>query len=284
MSRVEDTLAVFRRWLYLPDPGSVLVALGAYAANRLPGSPVWLLLVGAPGSGKTEPLSALARLSDAHLAGTLTEASLLSGTPRKDAKGAKGGLLREIGEFGVIIAKDFTSVLNMNRDARATTLAALREVYDGSWTRHVGSDGGRALPWQGKVGFIGAVTPTIDRAHAVTAAMGERFLYYRLPPIGAEAIARTALRQQGRKAALMRNELADAAAALVASSEGREPRELTSGARGRVAGSPSSNVGTSRRSAGGSRSRTPRRTTHSAGRPGGGAGVRSPAAPDQGVG
>jgi hypothetical protein len=48
---VEDALAVYRKWLYLPDPGSVLASLGAYAANRLPGSPVWLLLVGAPGSG-----------------------------------------------------------------------------------------------------------------------------------------------------------------------------------------------------------------------------------------
>ena len=225
---VEDTLAVFRKWLYLPDPGSVLASLGAYAANRLHGSPVWLLLVGAPGSGKTEPLSALARLPDAHLTGTLTEASLLSGTPKREkATGAKGGLLRELGDFGVIIAKDFTSVLNMSRDARASTLAALREIFDGSWTRHVGSDGGRTLTWHGKVGLIGAVTPTIDRAHAVTAAMGERFLYFRLPPIGAEAIAHTALRQRGSKAALMRNELAEATAAVLARSEGREPRELS---------------------------------------------------------
>ena len=38
----------------------------------------------------------------------------------------------------------------MNRDARAAVLAALREVYDGSWTRHVGTDGGRTLSWEGR--------------------------------------------------------------------------------------------------------------------------------------
>jgi IclR helix-turn-helix domain len=225
---VKKTLAVYRRWLHLPDPGAVLVALGAFAANRLPGCPVWLLQVGAPGSGKTEPLTALAKLPDAHAAGTLTEASLLSGTPRREkATKAKGGLLREIGDFGVIVAKDFTSVLNMSRDARASTLAALREVFDGSWTRHVGTDGGRTLAWQGKVGLIGGVTPTIDRSHAVMAAMGERFLLYRLPTIGAEQLARTALRQSGSNGALMREELAAATAALLARSEDREPRSMS---------------------------------------------------------
>ena len=62
----------------------------------------------------------------------------------------------------------------MNRDARAAVLAALREVYDGAWTRHVGTDGGRTLVAGGQVGFVGGVTPTIDRHHAVMGAMGER--------------------------------------------------------------------------------------------------------------
>jgi Helix-turn-helix domain len=225
---VAKALAVYRKWLHLPDPGAVLVALGAFAANRLPGCPVWLLCVGAPGSGKTEPLIALTALPDAHPAGTLTEASLLSGTPKREkATGAKGGLLREIGDFGVIVAKDFTSLLNMSRDTRASTLAALREIFDGSWTRHVGTEGGKTLLWQGKVGLIGGVTPTIDRAHAVMAAMGERFLFYRLPTLGAETLAHTALRQSGSNAALMRKELADATAALLARSQDREPRELS---------------------------------------------------------
>ena len=46
-----ETVAVFRRWLYLPDPTALYAVLGAVAANRLAGDPVWLLLVGPPGSG-----------------------------------------------------------------------------------------------------------------------------------------------------------------------------------------------------------------------------------------
>ncbi|MFN8105087.1 MAG: hypothetical protein U0U69_11550 [Acidimicrobiia bacterium] len=99
-------------------------------ANRRPGDPVWTLLVGPPGCGKTEVLGPLASLPDVHAAATLTEASLLSGVPKKDvAAGSKGGLLRDIGDYGIVALKDFTSVLSMHRDARSSVLAALREIY-----------------------------------------------------------------------------------------------------------------------------------------------------------
>ncbi len=161
-------------------------------------------------AGKTEVLNALAGLSDVHPAATLTEAALLSGTPKKDhASGAKGGLLREIGDFGIIVAKDFGSVLSMNRDARASVLAALREVYDGSWTRHVGTDGGRTLSWSGKVGLIAGCTPVIDSHHAVIGSMGERFTFYRLPATDADAQVRRALAHVGCEAT-MRGALAAA--------------------------------------------------------------------------
>mgnify|MGYP003466777145 CR=1 FL=1 len=39
--------------------------------------------------------------------------------------------------------KDFGSILSMHRDARGAVLAALREIYDGSWSRSIGVDGGR---------------------------------------------------------------------------------------------------------------------------------------------
>ena len=96
------------------------------------------------------------------------------------ADGAKGGLLREIGDRGLLVVKDFGSILSMYRDARAATLAALREIYDGHWTRIVGSDGGRVLHWEGQVGLVGAVTPALDSYHSVMAALGERFLLVRL--------------------------------------------------------------------------------------------------------
>ena len=222
---LDDARAVFRGWLHLPDTGALDVVLGTIAANRLDGDPVWLLLVGPPGGGKSEILNAVYGLDDTHPAGTLTEASLLSGTPKRDkAADAKGGLLREIGDRGIIVCKDFGSVLNMNRDARSAVLAALREVYDGSWTRHVGTDGGRTLAWTGRVGLVGGCTPTIDRHHAVMGAMGERFTLYRLRDVDPDVQAREALRHSGRERA-MRAELGEAAREVLSNLE--EPRERT---------------------------------------------------------
>lgn len=227
-SRLEELLAIFGRWLHLPDESAVLAVLGAVAANRLDGDPVWLLLVGPPGGGKSETLQALGDLPHVHSAATLTEAALLSGTPKKEhADSAKGGLLRVMGEFGIVVAKDFGSVLSMNRDARAALLAALREVYDGSWTRHVGTDGGRTLSWSGKVGFVGGCTPTIDRHHAVMGAMGERFLLYRLPEVDENVQAGQALAHAGREL-VMRRELRSAVLTVLGESQlARQPRART---------------------------------------------------------
>ncbi len=205
-----ECVATYRRWLHLPDDDVVLATLGAVAANLLPGDPFWLLLVGSPGSGKTEVINPLDALPYVHAAATLTEAGMLSGTPRKEAaKDAKGGLLRAVGDFGIICSKDFSGVLSMNRDARAATLSALREVYDGSWTRHIGSDGGRKLEWKGKAGFVGAVTPHIDVEHAVMGALGERFAFYRLHVDDPKSQARRRLANRGRERQ-MRAELVDA--------------------------------------------------------------------------
>jgi hypothetical protein len=201
---------VFSKWFHLPDPGVLLVVLGAYAANRMDGTPVWLLIVGPPSAGKTEILNSLCVLPDVFPTGTLTEASLLSGTRKREkAKDATGGLLQRMGSFGVILAKDFTSILSISHEPRTALLAALREIYDGSWTRHVGVDGGRTLTWTGKVGLIAGCTPTIDSYHAVISAMGDRFLMFRMPQVDESALALRALEQTSSER-LMHEELGKA--------------------------------------------------------------------------
>src|SRR5262249_18321216 len=126
---LHEVVATFSDWLYMPDEAPLLAVLGTVAANMLPGDPVWLVVIRAPSSGKSEMLQSVGVLPMVHAAGTLTEASLLSGTSTKDyATDAKGGLLRKIGDFGLLLLKDFGSVLSMNRDARGAVFAALREI------------------------------------------------------------------------------------------------------------------------------------------------------------
>jgi hypothetical protein len=231
---LEEMLKTFESWLLLADTTPVLAALGAVAANFLDGDPVWLGLVGPPSSAKSEILNSTSRLPKVFQAATLTPAALLSGTPKKQReKDAVGGLLRQLGEFGGTIAlKDFGSILSMRPDQKAEILAALREIYDGSWTRHLGTDGGKTLSWQGKVGLIFASTSVIDSHYGVIGAMGDRFLLCRLAPVAAGQFPQ-ALRHAGSANKHMRQELAETVGQLFAA-RSAVPRKINEAELGRL--------------------------------------------------
>jgi hypothetical protein len=163
------------------DLGALNVVMCAAAAEKLSGDPPWVLVVGGSGAAKTETVAPLTGAGAVCISTITGEAALLSGTPAKSrAKHATGGLLRKIGGSGLLVIKDFTSILSMNRDTRAMVLAALREIYDGHWTRNVGTDGGFTLTWHGRLVVIGAVTTAWDAAHQVVSTMGDRFVLVRL--------------------------------------------------------------------------------------------------------
>ncbi len=210
---LEEAHGAFTRWLGNEyDLGALDVVLAAAACEQLGGDPVWLLMVSGSGNAKTETVGALAG-AGAHVTSTITsEGALLSATSKRDAaKDATGGLLRKVGDRGVLVVKDFTSILSMNRDMRASVLAALREVYDGRWERNVGTDGGKTLTWTGRLVLIGAVTTAYDSAHGVIAAMGDRFALVRVDSnLGRLTSGRQALRNVNREPE-MRAELALAA-------------------------------------------------------------------------
>jgi hypothetical protein len=133
-------------------------------------------------------------------------------------------LLREIGDRGVLVVKDVTSILSMGRELRGQVLGALREIHDGSWVRKVGTDGGRSLSWSGRIAITGAVTTAWDQAHAVIASMGDRFVLVRTDPTkGRIAAGRQAIGNTGDEIQ-MRAELADAVAGVLA---GMDPAPTT---------------------------------------------------------
>jgi hypothetical protein len=214
---IDDVIAVFKSWLVLSSTTPVYAMLGTVAANLLEGDPVWLGLIAPPSSAKSELLNSIAGLPNVVDADTVTPSGLLSGTPKKQQdKGARGGLLRQIGSFGIITLKDFGSVLSMHAETRAETLAALRKIYDGAWTRHLGSAGGKSLSWQGKVAIIFAATEVIDAHHSVISSMGDRFLLSRLKPVTGKKQFARALKHTGGGFNQMRKELAAAVAKLFA--------------------------------------------------------------------
>lgn len=226
---LNDVHKIFRQWLGDSYEIDVLNAVLATAvAERLAGDPLWLLVISGPGNAKTETVQALSGAGAFVTSTIASEGALLSGTPRREkAKDATGGLLRRIGSSGVLVVKDVTSILSANRDTRAMVLAAMREVYDGFWERNIGSDGGRSLTWRGRIVVVGAVTTAWDRAHDVISTLGDRFVLVRSDSHEGRLMAgRHAIDNKGAEV-IMRQELANAAGAIVANVDPRTKVTLT---------------------------------------------------------
>ncbi|MGO9156778.1 DUF3854 domain-containing protein [Mycobacterium sp.] len=201
------------------DLDAINITLAVAAVEKLDGDPVWLLIVSGSGAAKTETIVPLGNCAGAITVSTISsEGAFLSASGQHERSAdATGGLLREMGDRGILIFKDFTSILAMSRDRRDDVLKALREIYDGYWRRQVGTDGGRSIEWKGRIVVIGAVTSAYDRAREVISKLGDRFVLLRVNSNDAEArkdAAKSAVRGVGGEKK-MRADLARLVAGLV---------------------------------------------------------------------
>jgi hypothetical protein len=96
---------------------------------------------------------------------------------------------------GILLAKDFATVLSMPREARAEMLGQLREIHDSEFRRSFGT--GETKVWRGRITLIAAVTPVIDRHYSVFSTLGERFLQIRWHRPASPQAGQRAIRQQG---------------------------------------------------------------------------------------
>src|SRR5262245_10049177 len=171
--KIEDIHALFREaYGESYDIEALDATLAVAAAEKLPGDPPWLLYISGAGAGKTETVCSVSSIPNVEIVSTVaSEGALLSATSKKArSKQATGGLLRKIGARGMLIIKDFTSILSADCNVRGTVLAALREIHDGRYSRNVGSDGGQTIIWEGRVVIIAACTTAWDAAHGVVAS------------------------------------------------------------------------------------------------------------------
>lgn len=201
---LDDLVATFRRWYHLPVVDHITLALATVVANRMPGPAVWLAIVGQSSGGKSTLLDALEGLDDIHPIDDVSVAGLLSGSQGND-DGVTGGVLAAAGNRDTLMISDMSTITDMHHEARGRFMAALRRVYDGSYTRAVGTAGGRSFKWGGdgrKIGFLGGAVD-LDEAVGMMGALGQRFVLYRLPEVGdddAVAMAKQADANRGSEA------------------------------------------------------------------------------------
>jgi hypothetical protein len=136
---------VLERWFYKPDLQAIRIVLGTIKSHYLNlGDPAWLFAVAPPGSGKTSiSIVGASGLPEVQVLGDLSENTFLSGFYGHHQPGlleklgnttSNGNAHTTVGD-GILLMKDFTTVLSMRGDRRNAILGQLREIHDGQFRR-----------------------------------------------------------------------------------------------------------------------------------------------------
>lgn len=184
----EELEKTIRRWIMIVDEGIVKLMCSVIIANKLKDrDPIWIFLIAPSGGGKTELLMGLTELTEIYFMSLLTPNTFLSGMPG----GKDASLLPKLS--GKIMAfMDWTNLLSINRDALAEIMGQLRDIYGGKMKKVFGT--GKERTWEGKVGLIACSTQMVDFQQQRNAALGERFIHYRIKMPDRKLVAKKALR------------------------------------------------------------------------------------------
>jgi hypothetical protein len=176
----EAVVRVLKTHYHEPDIEAARVLYAAVAAHYLPGPPVWPMAVAPPSSMKSELLSALEGLPHVYAIDSVTPKTFISGQIRNDGVPKQddraSSLLHRIGDSGIMLCSDFSTVLSIKSDDRNVIFADLRRIYDGALRKEFGTSEAVA-EWRGRLTFVAAVTPDIEKHYAALQAALRRFEY-----------------------------------------------------------------------------------------------------------
>lgn len=176
---VDEVIDTFRKQIYMTAEMETMLKLMLATAlsNDIVSDPVWLYLVGPPGSGKTLLLSAFQGTERCVFRSSLTPASLVSGW--KADNGNDPSLIPKL-NGKTLVAKDFTEILDMPTLAQDEIFSTLRGAFDGHVQRSFGN--GVSREYRGCFfSILAGVTHAIHghkKAH-----LGERFLRFEMRPM-----------------------------------------------------------------------------------------------------
>jgi len=205
-SSVEAFHSTFAYWLFLKDFDVLDTLLAGALDRKIPGDPVWLMLVAASGGLKTELLKALLSLPWTMEVDNLTSRAIISGRTIGDKTEPVSGLAKEA-NGKVLIIKDFTELLSKERTERGEIISQFRTWYDGSVARRYGT-ADRVIRVESVIGLEVGVTPAVDLYTAMLGVLGERFAKIRFQQDREESRERA--RKTAGKEHEMRQELASA--------------------------------------------------------------------------
>lgn len=165
---------ILKKHFEIQDWQGIEIILAVAVAHYIPGEMLWVRIIGASRSGKTELLRAISGSSDTAQMEAITPAALRGGLK----EGAK--LLQRI-NGKLVITNDLSAMLTTRKDARNEIFGLLRPIKDGVLISDFGSDEGH-LSQSVKFDWIAATTPVFEQYRNFESLLGERFIDLRWIP------------------------------------------------------------------------------------------------------
>jgi hypothetical protein len=204
---------MLRKHFYEPDLEAARILYGSVAAHQLTGQPVWPMLIAPPGSMKTELLKGLSNQKNVWVVDSVTTKTFLSGQIARKNSDSPPSLLHKIGDSGILLIPDFSTIITKRSEDRAQIFADLRRIFDGDLEKHHGTSESEDLRWEGRITTCVAATPEVDNYTAVEGALGDRFIRIRMK----RADNRAAIFAQKQDPKVVRTQLCEAVDAVFAS-------------------------------------------------------------------
>lgn len=166
---VADFKKVIRVDSYFED--AMAIAFAVVFAAKIPGDPIWMLLVGPPGSGKSLLLKTFGSCEDlCEFLSKLTPTSFVSGFQTSD--GTDLSLMARV-QGKTLVIKDLTCLKSMPADIQEQVYGLLRDASDGRVDVPYGNQAPKVYKdvW---FSILGGITDIIHGDNR--SVMGERFL------------------------------------------------------------------------------------------------------------
>jgi len=172
-SPLEEVYKVYKRYFHVEDTKRIDVVLATALSQKLPGVPIWLIIVGPSGDMKSVQLNSI-RNDDVMIMHNLTSKTLVNGYKDKLKYPDLAPDLKD----KIIIIPDMAQILKLPPAEKGELWGQLRDLYDGLAGKMSGM-GSRAQYEGIKVTLLAGSTPAIDGQILVHQDLGTRELIYR---------------------------------------------------------------------------------------------------------
>jgi len=197
-----EVINAYKKWFHIEDTDYLKIIHAVLISHLFSAKPLWMLIVAPPSGTKTSILRDLSVLEkyNVHMISEITDKTFVSGDKNFS------GLLSMI-KNGVIVFKDFTTILQLSADSRNEIIQQMREIWDGAYTKCFGT--GKVVKWEGKITMLAGCTEVYEVFRQIDQTLGERFLLYRPPHEGRQILACRGIEQIGQEEK-MREEIQEA--------------------------------------------------------------------------